>query len=70
MKITLTYIGRDSWDRPVYKYGEALCVDINPLSTVPPAIHTKYNNEFDGEPDMPIRSDAEIEFVPHRDTWR
>jgi hypothetical protein len=29
----------------------------------------KYNNEFDGEPDMPISEDIQIEFIPCRDTW-
>ena len=32
-------------------------------------ICTKYNNEFDGEPDMPVSEDIQIEFIPCRDTW-
>jgi hypothetical protein len=36
---------------------------------MPAAIHTKANNEFDGEPDCPISADIEVEFVSARDTW-
>lgn len=32
-------------------------------------IHTKCDNDFYGEPDMPISENLEVEFVPGRDTW-
>lgn len=68
-KITLTFVGRDSWDRPVYKNeNNRLCVDVDPRDGRKPQICTKYRNEFDGEPDYPIES-YEFEFVPKRDTW-
>lgn len=70
MKIELVFAGWDSWDRPVYLYRDKLyVVDVAPNSDTAPALHTKCSNEFDGEPDSPIRSDVEIEFVPKRATW-
>ena len=76
-KLTLTHIGRDGWDRPVYKDAdENLYVDVDPRTRCKtPDICTKSDNEFDGEPDTPIAVMArfrgiEIEFVPERDTWR
>jgi len=68
--LQLTYIGRDSWDRPVYQSNKGnLYVDVDPRKGRPPEICTKSNNEFDGEPDNPINSDIEIIFIPSRDTW-
>lgn len=67
MKLVLTYCGRDSWSRPVYECGGRLYVDVAPRADCPPKICTKYNNEFDGEPDCPVS--AEVEFIPHRDVW-
>lgn len=29
----------------------------------------KCDNDFYGEPDMPIRESLEVEFVPDRDVW-
>lgn len=68
--LKLTYIARDGWDRPVYKdkMGK-LYVDVNPISSHAPSLHTKSSNAFDGEPDCPIY-DTGIEFIPSRDTWR
>ena len=55
-KLTLTFLGRDSWSRPVYEGSDGnLYVD------------TKHRNAFDGEPDTPVHAD--ITFVPCRDTW-
>lgn len=68
--ITLTLIGWDSWDRPVYKsMNGRLYVDVDPRADFAPSIHTKCDNEFDGEPDWPIDSSVEVEFVPARATW-
>lgn len=75
MKITLIYIGNDSYNRPVYKNENGkLFVDVDPRKDHEPKICTKYQNAFDGEPDIPIDcmtaySNAEIEFIPKRITW-
>lgn len=68
MELTLTLLGRDSWDRPVYEDDNGrLYVDTEPCSDRPPRICTKYRNVFDGEPDTPVN--ANFTFVPSRDTW-
>jgi len=75
MRITLIYIGNDSYNRPVYKNENGkLFVDVDPRKDHAPKICTKYQNVFDGEPDTPIDcitaySNAEIEFIPKRITW-
>jgi len=68
-KLTLNYKGRDTWLRPVYESNATLYVDIAPLKSSKANICTKWQNEFDGEPDIPIAEDIEVEFVPFRDTW-
>lgn len=68
MKLLLTYVGSDSWDRPVYQDSDGtLYVDVDPREGWQPNICTKCNNEFDGEPDCPVS--AEIEFAPCRVVW-
>ena len=67
--LELAYKGRDSWDRPVYECAGTLYVDVDPSSDSP-HIHTKSDNEFDGEPDSPIGQDVQITFIPARDTWQ
>lgn len=68
MELTLTFLGRDSWSRPVYEGSDGhLYVDVDPLADRPPKICTKLDDAFDGEPDTPVH--AEITFVPCRDTW-
>lgn len=69
MPLVLTHIGRDSWSRPVYECGNTLYVDVDPCADCTPNICTKYRNEFDGEPCDHVPENAEIEFVPCRDTW-
>ena len=68
-KLVLNHKGRDDWDRPVYEAEGRLYVDVEPRKDRKAQICTKCNNEFDGEPDMPIAEDTEVEFVPGRDTW-
>lgn len=68
-KLILSFLGYDSWDRPVYECGEHLYVDVDPRKNMKPDICTKCNNQFDGEPDSPIDENAELEFVPSRVTW-
>ena len=61
--------GRDSWDRPVYKGPDGnLYVDVDPRKGWEPNICTKYQNDFDGEPDDPVR-DVDFIFTPFRDVW-
>ncbi len=61
--------GRDSWDRPVYKGPDRnLYVDVDPRKGWGPNICTKYQNDFDGEPDGPVR-DVDFIFTPFRDVW-
>lgn len=67
MKLILTLLGRDSWDRPVYEANRRLYVDTNPRKCFPPNICTKNNNAFDGEPSDSVST--EVEFIPARDTW-
>ena len=67
--LTLTHIGRDSWDRPVYECDGRLYVDVDPRKNRKPEICTKNGNSFDGEPLDNIPADTEVIFVPHRDTW-
>lgn len=35
----------------------------------PTGICTKYQNEFGGEPDIPITEDIQVKFLPFRYTW-
>lgn len=69
MPLQLTLVGRDSWSRPVYECGGRLYVDVDPRASHQPSICTKQDNDFDGEPCDPLPAGAEVEFIPHRDTW-
>jgi hypothetical protein len=56
----LKFIGTDSWDRPVYRDESGkLWKDTN-LGDGEISLSSACNNEFDGEPDMPIRGEFEI----------
>lgn len=66
-KLTLDYVGRDSWSRPIYVNNGVLYVDTDPRSDQAPNICTKNNNEFDGEPCDPV--EADFVFNPKRDVW-
>ena len=56
----LSYIGNDFWDRPVYKDETGkLWKDLN-LGKGEPDLYSAANNDFDGEPDMPIKGEFEI----------
>jgi hypothetical protein len=67
MKMVLNFIGRDSWERPVYECGGKLYVDVDPRKHRKPEIRTKQSNKFGGEPCSPVN--GEFEFIPARDTW-
>lgn len=56
----LSFIGIDSWDRPVYQDESGqLWKDVN-LGCGKPYLHSASNNDFDGEPDMPIKVEFKI----------
>lgn len=68
-KLQLVLQGRDNWNRPIYEADGHLYVDTDPRNGQNPKICTKLNDDFFGEPDIPISEDIEIEFIPHRDIW-
>lgn len=69
-RLVLTYVGTDGWSRPVYEDAAGkLYVDTDPRAHRAPAICTKYQNQFEGEPDCPVADDIEIVFLPQRYTW-
>ena len=56
--LILTYIGNDSWSRPVYRdQFQHLWKDTNCGKCDVPSLHSSSNDEFDGEPDMPIQQE-------------
>ena len=44
-------------------------MEVDPFKDSGPAIRTKYNNDFYGEPDEAVSKEVELEFVPHRVSW-
>lgn len=71
----LKYMGRDSWDRPVYKDDDGiLWKDVEPRADRAAVLCTSADNEFDGEPDTGMKyfrkyQDVTVVFVPERDVW-
>ena len=56
----LQFVGIDDWSVPVYKDETgALWKDVN-LGRGAPSLYSALNNDFNGEPDMPIRGEYEI----------
>ena len=56
----LKFVGIDSWDRPVYKDGKGkLWKDVN-LGSGVPCFHSAVDNEFDGEPYLPLKGEYKI----------
>jgi hypothetical protein len=56
----LHFVGVDGWDRPVYRDESGkIWKDVN-LGDGKPFLHSSSDNEFDGEPDMPIDGGYEI----------
>jgi len=54
----LKFVGVDGWDRPVYQDESGqFWKDVN-LGNGEPYLHS--SDDFDGEPDMPIRGEFEI----------
>lgn len=68
-QMLLIFQGCDSWDRPVYKGPDGnLYVDVSPRKDWAPNICTKYQNDFDGEPDDPVEG-VDFIFTPCRVVW-
>lgn len=72
--LPLEFVGMDHCDRPVYKNGERLFVDVDPRKDRESAICTVLNNVFGGEPDTPISvmtryKDMQPVFIPKRIVW-
>lgn len=71
----LKYLGRDSWDRPVYRDDEGiLWKDVDPRVDRKATLCTSVDNEFDGEPDTGMEyfekyQNVTLVFVPARDVW-
>ena len=63
-ELVLTFVGMDGWDRPVYKDSTGvLWKDADPRKNSAPRLCTSFNNEFDGEPDTPMRLMKQYEGV-------
>lgn len=60
---TMKRIGIDSWSRPVYKCIETgvLYKDVT-LGSNTPELYS-CSNDFDGEPDCPIKRELELHFM-------
>lgn len=66
----LRFLGMDSWDRPVYEDENGkLWKDVDPRKGRVAELCTSCNNEFDGEPDCPMKSEIVCKYVPERITW-
>lgn len=60
-KIQIKWVGFDSWSRPMFQTRKGtFLVDTNIAfgSDEPMRLCTKNNNEFDGEPDSLVKTDA------------
>ena len=68
-QIILTYVGRDSWSRPVYIHEGVYWVDVEPRKDHKPMLCTKMHNQFDGEPNNHMQEGIEVIFEPACDTW-
>lgn len=71
----LKYLGRDSWDRPVYEDDNGVIwKDVEPRADKEADLCTSVGNEFDGEPDTGMKyfkayQNVLVIFVPKRDVW-
>ena len=73
--IHLKHLGRDSWDRPVYKDDNGVIwKDVEPRADREANLCTSVDNEFDGEPDTGMKylkayQNVLVIFEPKRDVW-
>ena len=67
MKKILNYIGEDGWGRQVYKdENEKLWKDTDNRVGWLRELYTATGNDFEGEPDLPMKKNIECIFVPER----
>lgn len=75
-ELHLKYLGRDSWNRPVYKDDDGIIwKDVEPGAGREADLCTSAGNEFDGEPDSGMKylenyQNVLVIFVPARDVWQ
>ncbi len=71
----LKFLGRDSWDRPVYKDNNGVIwKDVEPRADREANLCTSVDNELDGEPDIGMKylkayQNVLVIFEPKRDVW-
>lgn len=66
-KKILTYIGIDSWGRPVYKdENSKLWKDTDNRRGWLKELYTASENDFEGEPDLPMKKNIDCIFIPNR----
>jgi len=71
----LKFLGRDSWDRPVYKDNNGVIwKDVELRADREANLCTSVDNEFDGEPDTGMKylkayQNVLVIFEPKRDVW-
>ena len=56
----LHFIGVDYWDRPVYQDESGILWKDITLGCGKPCLYSSADNDFEGEPDMPIRDEFKI----------
>ena len=61
--LKVKFVGIDNWDRPVYKDEKGTIYKDTNLGVGEMDLHTSSNNNFYGEPDMPIKENTKIEIV-------
>lgn len=63
-KVTLVFVDTDSFGRDVFRVKDSKDLVVNTaLRTDKPSWYTKYRNEFDGEPDLPLPEEHYDVFV-------
>lgn len=67
MEKVLLFVGRDGCNRPVYKDEKGdIWKDIEYLHEERRVLHSCVNNDFEGEPNLPMEKDIKIIFIPCR----
>lgn len=61
--LKVKFIGIDNWDRPVYKDEKGTIYKDTNLGVGEMDLHTSSNNNFYGEPDVPIKENIKVEKV-------
>ena len=63
-KLRLEYLGRDSWERPVYVCDGRLYVDVDPRRSRPTAIYTKHGNTYGANHATQYRREQSLSLFP------